>query len=210
VLGAGLRRSTPSTEGETPETGPSPIGTQQAATHARVRDPSQDYVSWSRRQNGSPDADLHRVWGESTRRPSDTPADLQKRGSGSAPRSPLDPALQPGDHSWRYPGGRARVAHPAGDQHRQTTVRIHLILRRALGDALRWGLRVAKLAECADPPRSRSAEAEVSSPNQVRRFLEYHAGDLLAGGWRLATATVLRRSGWLVCGGMMSIRWSRR
>jgi integrase len=77
----------------------------------------------------------------------------------------------------------------------ERTVRIqHVILRRALSDAVRWGLLARNPAEYADPPRGRSAEALVWSPDQVRKFLEYHAEDRLLGLWRLAAATGMRRS----------------
>ena len=77
----------------------------------------------------------------------------------------------------------------------ERTVRIqHVILRRALGDAVRWGLLARNPAEYADPPHGRSAEAAVWSPQQVREFLGYHAEDRLLGLWRLAAATGMRRS----------------
>ena len=59
---------------------------------------------------------------------------------------------------------------------------------------MRWGLLARNPAEYADPPRGRSAEAAVWSPQQVREFLEYQAQDRLLGLWRLAAATGMRRS----------------
>jgi integrase len=84
----------------------------------------------------------------------------------------------------------------------ERTVRIqHVILRRALSDAVRWGLLSRNPAEYADPPRGRSAEAAVWSPPQVREFLDHQAEDRLAGLWRLAAATGMRRSE------LVGLRW---
>jgi integrase len=49
----------------------------------------------------------------------------------------------------------------------ERTVRIqHVIRRRALSDAVRWGLLARNPVQYADPPRGRSAEAPVWSPQQ--------------------------------------------
>lgn len=83
------------------------------------------------------------------------------------------------------------------------TVRIvHVLLHRALRDAVRWGLTERNVAELADPPAVKSKEAAVWTPEQVRAFLASTADDRLAALWRLAAATGMRRGE--VCG----LRWS--
>jgi len=83
------------------------------------------------------------------------------------------------------------------------TVRIvHVILHRALRDAVRWGLVERNVADLADPPAVKSKEAAVWSPEQTRAFLASMADDRLAALWRLEASTGMRRGE--VCG----LRWS--
>jgi integrase len=48
----------------------------------------------------------------------------------------------------------------------------HAVLRRALGQALKWGMVPRNVATLVSPPRLRRPEAKVLTPEQARVFLE--------------------------------------
>lgn len=74
------------------------------------------------------------------------------------------------------------------------TVRyIHSILHRALRDAVRWGFVVRNVADAADPPKPRTPEMQVWSPDQLRAFLNHVQVDRLYAAWLLAVTTGMRR-----------------
>ena len=54
----------------------------------------------------------------------------------------------------------------------RTVQYIHVVLHRALRQALRWGLVVRNVAEAVDPPRVPKKEITPLSPEQARTFLE--------------------------------------
>jgi integrase len=71
----------------------------------------------------------------------------------------------------------------------------HVTLSKALGDAVRRGHLTVNPILAVDPPaRDDSVERTAWTPNEVRRFLETAEADRLAGVWRLALATGLRRA----------------
>jgi integrase len=83
------------------------------------------------------------------------------------------------------------------------TIRInHVIIHRALRDAVRWGLLSRNVAELADPPAVKSTEAAVWSPDEMKQFLDGQQTDRLTALWRLVTATGMRR------GEVLGLRWS--
>ncbi len=83
-----------------------------------------------------------------------------------------------------------------------TTVRYcHRLLRRALQDALRWGLIDRNPCDAVDAPRPADTEMSVWSPPEVRRFLAFVDDDRLAAMWRLFLATGMRR------GEIAGLRW---
>jgi integrase len=84
----------------------------------------------------------------------------------------------------------------------KTVRNIHNILHRALKDAVRWGYLVRNVADAADPPRGKSAEMRVWSPEQLRVFLEHVREDDLYGFWLLTATTGMRR------GELAGLRWS--
>jgi integrase len=94
-------------------------------------------------------------------------------------------------------GGRA------GRKLRGKTVRnVHVLLSKALGDAVRRGYLVANPVLAVDPPaRDDSVERAAWTPEQVRTFLDVAAVDPLAGICRLALATGLRR------GELLGLTW---
>jgi integrase len=69
---------------------------------------------------------------------------------------------------------------------------VHAVIRRALGDAVRWGLLVRNPASQADPPKLPRSRAHAWTAAELRRFLEHVADDRLFALWRLAT-TGMRR-----------------
>ncbi len=87
----------------------------------------------------------------------------------------------------------------------QRTVRyVHIILHKALKDAVRWGRLVKNPADLADPPRSKdtqAAEAKVWTPPQLRTFLRHVEGFRLYPLFLLAMTTGMRR------GELAGLRW---
>ncbi len=83
-----------------------------------------------------------------------------------------------------------------------TTVRYcHRLLRRALQDALRWGVITRNPCDMVIAPRRADTEMSVWSPEQARRFLAYVDEDRLAAMWRLFLATGMWR------GEVAGLRW---
>jgi integrase len=78
---------------------------------------------------------------------------------------------------------------------------VHVVLHRALQDAVKWGLVSRNVASLADPPSDAPTERDVLTPGQVGAFLEHIATDRLAGLWRLLATTGLRR------GEALGLRW---
>lgn len=80
----------------------------------------------------------------------------------------------------------------------------HVVLRRALGDAVRKNLLARNPTDAADPPSASEAKAPTMrtwDAGEVARFLEHITGDRLAAAWRLAATTGLRR------GEVLGLRW---
>ncbi|MEJ7569018.1 MAG: tyrosine-type recombinase/integrase [Gaiellaceae bacterium] len=88
------------------------------------------------------------------------------------------------------------------------TVRyIHTILRKALSDAVRWGIVTRNVADSADPPSTRAAEVSARksrtfwNEQQVERFLGEAKQHRLHAAFHLATTTGMRR------GEVLGLRW---
>ena len=71
---------------------------------------------------------------------------------------------------------------------------VHVLLHKALSDAVRWGLLARNVADAADPPRVPRRERAVWSAEELRAFLEATSGDRLAAMWLLFATTGMRRS----------------
>jgi integrase len=90
-----------------------------------------------------------------------------------------------------------------------TTVRrIHAMLRKALNDAVRWGLIERNPAVLADPPAARIEKAaqrrrmHTWNAEELRRFLQHTEDDELHAAWFIAASTGVRRSE------LLGLRWS--
>jgi integrase len=69
----------------------------------------------------------------------------------------------------------------------------HAVLRRALGDAVRWGKLARNPASAADPPSLPRSRAQAWTAGELRRFLAHVQDDRLFPLWRLAATTGMRR-----------------
>jgi integrase len=83
----------------------------------------------------------------------------------------------------------------------KTVRNIHVILHRALKDAVRWGYLPRNIADAVDPPVGRSAERHVWTPDQLGAFLEHVRTDRLYALWLLVATTGMRR------GELAGLRW---
>lgn len=100
-----------------------------------------------------------------------------------------------------------RIHHPGGLS--PTSVRrIHAMLRKALNDAVRWGLLTRNVALLADPPPMRVVKAarrrgmQTWSPSELRDFLDSTREHELHTLWCVLAATGMRRSE------ILGLRWS--
>ena len=71
---------------------------------------------------------------------------------------------------------------------------VHTTLRKALGDAVEWGLLVRNPATSAKPPQHRRPKPRTWTAAELGRFLEHVRGDRLDAAFLLAATTGLRRS----------------
>ena len=94
--------------------------------------------------------------------------------------------------------GRAKVA---GGLSPKTVRNVHVMLRKALGDAVAWGFLAANPAEQVRPPRIPRRPPAVWKPDQVARFLILAKDDRFFALYLLAATTGMRRAE--LCG----LRW---
>jgi integrase len=90
----------------------------------------------------------------------------------------------------------------AGGTGTRTVQYVHATIRKALNDAVRWGLLVRNPAHYAAVPRPRRAEMRTWTADQLRWFLADVRGDRLYAAWRLAALTGMRR------GEVLGLRWA--
>ena len=83
----------------------------------------------------------------------------------------------------------------------RTVQYLHVVLHRALKQALRWGLVTRNVAEAVDPPKVHKKEVTPLSPEQARVFLEAARGDRLEALYVLAVHTGMRQ------GELLALRW---
>jgi integrase len=91
--------------------------------------------------------------------------------------------------------------HREGGLSPKTVRNVHVMLHRALRDAVRWGFVVRNVAAIADPPKPKPAQMKVWSPAQLRTFLTHVGDDRLFAAWMLMATTGLRR------GELCGLRW---
>jgi integrase len=90
----------------------------------------------------------------------------------------------------------------------KTVREVHVILHKALKDAVRWGRATRNIAALADLPSQRSSAAarrrsmQTWNAAQLRLFLAADADDPLHYAWVLAASTGLRRSE------LLGLRWA--
>jgi integrase len=78
----------------------------------------------------------------------------------------------------------------------------HVLLHKALADAVKWGLIVRNPAASADPPAIGKRAMAVWTPSELRQFLDHVAQDRLAAMWLLFATTGMRR------GEVLGVAWS--
>jgi integrase len=83
----------------------------------------------------------------------------------------------------------------------RTVQSVAMTVRKAIGDAARWGLVHRNVAALASPPRPRHADMRTWTAEELRRFLEHVEGDRLYAAWLLAASTGMRR------GELLGLRW---
>jgi integrase len=71
---------------------------------------------------------------------------------------------------------------------------VHVLLHKALSDAVRWGHVIRNIADAADPPRVPRQARGVWSAEELRTFLASTREDRLAAMWLLFATTGMRRS----------------
>jgi integrase len=84
----------------------------------------------------------------------------------------------------------------------RTVQYMRAVLRRALGQALKWSLLPRNVAALVDPPRVKRAEIQPWTPEQARAFLDAVKGDRLEALYSVAVALGLRR------GEALALRWA--
>lgn len=78
---------------------------------------------------------------------------------------------------------------------------LRTILRRALGQALKWGLVSKNAAALTEPPRVERPEVRALTPDEARHFLDAIQGDRLESLYAVALALGLRQ------GEALGLRW---
>jgi integrase len=95
-------------------------------------------------------------------------------------------------------------ANGRGGLDTKTVLEVHMVLRRALSDAIRRGIITRNPAEIAHAPKRRplaSAEVRAWNAQQLSTFLEFSAGHSLFAAFWLSANTGLRR------GELLGLRW---
>ena len=85
----------------------------------------------------------------------------------------------------------------------KTVHNVHVMLHKALHDAVRWNYLPRNVAEFADPPRQTSSGKAMRTwtPDELRGFLNFVTDDPLHAAWVLAANTGMRR------GEVLGLRW---
>jgi len=81
----------------------------------------------------------------------------------------------------------------AGGLAPKTVRNVHVMLHRALSDAVRWDLIPRNVAEDASPPRVARKRPTVWTPEQLGEFVRHVEGDRFYALWLLVVTTGFRR-----------------
>jgi integrase len=84
----------------------------------------------------------------------------------------------------------------------KTVRHVHTMLHKALADAVRWGSLSRNPASLATPPKPRTPEMKVWTPEELRRFLEFAQSHRLYAAWLLCVTTGMRR------GEVLGLSWN--
>lgn len=99
------------------------------------------------------------------------------------------------------PADAGAVAHGPPLLAPRTVFHIRAVLRKALNQALVWGLVTRNAAALANPPRVPEEERRPLSPEEAKRFLAAVSGDRLEALYALALTVGLRQ------GELLGLRW---
>lgn len=114
-------------------------------------------------------------------------------------------SLRPVDLNDFYAGLSSPSAARRRGLSTKTVRNIHVVLRKSLADAVKWGLLYRNPAESADPPRLRGTsglQLKTWTAEELKVFLsEVITGDRLALAYELAAMTGMRR------GEILGLRW---
>lgn len=85
----------------------------------------------------------------------------------------------------------------------KTVHNVHVMLHKALHDAVRWGYLPRNVAEFSDPPKQTSSGKAMRTwtPDELRSFLEHVLNDPYYAGWVVAANRGMRR------GEVLGLRW---
>ncbi len=83
----------------------------------------------------------------------------------------------------------------------RTVGKVHVVLHRALQDAVRWGLVGRNVCDAVRPPKVHTQEMRALSPDEARQFLAAAQGDPLEALYTLAVTTGLRQ------GELLGLKW---
>ena len=85
----------------------------------------------------------------------------------------------------------------------KTVHNVHVMLHKALHDAVRWSYLPRNVAEFSDPPRQTSPGKAMRTwtPEELRSFLQFVEADPLFAAWVLSSSTGMRR------GEVLGLRW---
>jgi integrase len=83
----------------------------------------------------------------------------------------------------------------------RTVQSVAMTVRKAIGDAARWGLVHRNVATLASPPKPRRADMRTWTAEQLRAFLARVEGERLYAAWLLLASTGMRR------GEVLGLRW---
>jgi integrase len=109
--------------------------------------------------------------------------------------------LTPAHLNGLYTALQAAGGRDGGPLSARTVQAVHMTVRKALGDAARWGLVARNVAQLADPPSPKRVDMRTWTASQLRAFLEHVESERLAALWMLAASTGMRR------GEVLGVRW---